>query len=123
MGHLGCLRIMTGSPHRSLLAHVRRTKPSTVTPQKTCIPWTACVSYKGHRLTRRITMFGFISKDTRHAVEILKLDHRKVQELFDQFEKTTSRAAKIRISQEALTDLKVHAAIEEEIFYPAVRRK
>jgi hypothetical protein len=56
------------------------------------------------------------------ATALLKEDHDKVKGLFDRFEAARSRAAKVRIVREALTELKVHAAIEEELFYPAVRK-
>ena len=56
------------------------------------------------------------------AVSLLKEDHDKVKDLFARFEKTDNRPAKIKLVRQALTELKVHAAIEEEIFYPAVRK-
>lgn len=56
------------------------------------------------------------------AETLLKQDHRKVKQLFDQFESAETRQEKKKIVQKALTELKVHAAIEEEIFYPAVRK-
>jgi hypothetical protein len=57
-----------------------------------------------------------------HAIAILVKDHDRVKDLFDQFEKEESGARKEKIIGEALTELKIHAAIEEEIFYPAVRK-
>lgn len=57
----------------------------------------------------------------KHAIAILIRDHDKVKGLFDRFEKATSAAEQEKIISEAVTELKVHAAIEEEIFYPAVR--
>jgi hypothetical protein len=57
-----------------------------------------------------------------HAIAILMKDHDAVKELFDRFEKSESSAEKEKIIAEALTELKVHAVIEEEIFYPAVRK-
>ena len=56
------------------------------------------------------------------AVALLKEDHDKVKRLFDQFEAAKGKPAKKKIVREALTELKVHAAIEEEIFYPSVRK-
>ena len=56
------------------------------------------------------------------AATILKEDHDKVKRLFDEFEAAKGKPAKKKIVREALTELKVHAAIEEELFYPAVRR-
>jgi hypothetical protein len=56
------------------------------------------------------------------AVSLLKDDHDQVQRLFDKFEAAEGRPAKRKIVRQALTELQVHAAIEEEIFYPAVRK-
>ena len=59
----------------------------------------------------------------KHAIAILIKDHDMVKDLFDRFEKTDAAAEKKKIVAEALTELKIHAAIEEEIFYPAVRKQ
>jgi hemerythrin superfamily protein len=56
------------------------------------------------------------------AVALLKKDHDTVKQLFDEFEAAKSRPAKKKIVRVALIELKVHATIEEEIFYPAVRK-
>lgn len=58
----------------------------------------------------------------KHAIALLLKDHDAVKELFDRFEKTDSRSEKENIIRQALAELKVHAVIEEEIFYPAVRK-
>ena len=57
------------------------------------------------------------------AIALLKADHRKVEELFEQFESAGSSAAKQEIAQQICTELKIHTTIEEEIFYPAFRGK
>jgi hypothetical protein len=57
-----------------------------------------------------------------HAIAILKKDHDTVKDLFDQFEKADSAAEKEKIITKAVHELKIHAVIEEEIFYPAVRK-
>jgi Hemerythrin HHE cation binding domain len=59
----------------------------------------------------------------KHAIAILIKDHDRVKDLFDRFEKSESAGEKERIVSEALTELKIHAIIEEEIFYPAVRKQ
>ena len=64
---------------------------------------------------------GWFSSDSNDAISILKRDHDTVKELFDQFEKATQRPQKRKIVAQAIEELKIHAAIEEEIFYPAVR--
>lgn len=53
------------------------------------------------------------------AVAMLKADHRKVEALFADFEKARSPDRKQALAEEACLELKVHAAIEEDVFYPA----
>lgn len=55
------------------------------------------------------------------AIAMLKADHRKVEEIFEQFEKATSKAKKQQLAEQACLELKVHTVIEEEIFYPACK--
>jgi hypothetical protein len=55
------------------------------------------------------------------AIALLKADHRKVEDLFEQFEKAKGSARKATLAQEICTELVVHATIEEEIFYPACK--
>jgi len=57
------------------------------------------------------------------AVKLLKDDHKKVKDLFRQFEKARSADRKKTIAEEAMHELEVHAEIEEEIFYPAAKAK
>jgi len=55
------------------------------------------------------------------AIALLKADHRAVEALFEQFEATKGKVAKQKIANQICLELCVHAAIEEEIFYPAVK--
>jgi hemerythrin superfamily protein len=57
------------------------------------------------------------------AIDLLKNDHDSVKELFDRFKKAEDSRSKAKIAGQALTELKIHAALEEEIFYPAVRQR
>lgn len=57
------------------------------------------------------------------AIALLKADHRKVETLFEQFEKARDSNRKQVIANQICTELKVHMIIEEEIFYPAFRGK
>jgi hypothetical protein len=57
----------------------------------------------------------------KHAIAILKKDHDTVKGLFDDFRKAEKTAEKEKIINQALTALKIHAVLEEEIFYPTVR--
>jgi hemerythrin superfamily protein len=57
------------------------------------------------------------------AIALLKADHRKVEELFEQFEGASGSAKKQKIAQQICLELTVHAQIEEEIFYPACEGK
>ena len=55
------------------------------------------------------------------AIALLKADHKAVSGLFADYEKTRSDAKKKALVAEICTELSVHAQIEEEIFYPAVK--
>lgn len=59
----------------------------------------------------------------QEAIAMLKGDHKTVKALFDKFEETDSTAAKQKIVKEALMELKLHATVEEELFYPALRQQ
>lgn len=58
-----------------------------------------------------------------NAVALLKADHRKVEKLFESFEKARSEDRKVALVKQICTELMVHATIEEEIFYPACKGK
>ncbi len=57
------------------------------------------------------------------AIALLKADHRKVEGLFEQFEKATADSKKQALARQICVELKIHTMIEEEIFYPAFRGK
>lgn len=57
------------------------------------------------------------------AIELLKADHRKVEDLFSQFEEAKTPAERKKLAQQICMELTVHTKIEEEIFYPAVEGK
>jgi len=57
-----------------------------------------------------------------NAIEVLKADHARVQALFRQYEAAGHQAQPQRaLAEQIFTALEVHAALEEELFYPAVR--
>ena len=56
------------------------------------------------------------------AIALLRADHKKVSEMFDQFEKTRSANKKKTLVAQICMELAIHAQIEEEIFYPAVKQ-
>lgn len=57
------------------------------------------------------------------AIALLKDQHRTVEYLFDQFQKTRTDDRKAKLAQQICTELKIHTMIEEEIFYPAFEGK
>lgn len=54
------------------------------------------------------------------AIELLREDHQKVQDLFEEFEGADNRSRQ-RIADQALTELEIHAKVEEGLVYPAIR--
>ena len=53
------------------------------------------------------------------AIQLLKADHRQVEEWFEEFEKSRADRKKEILAHKICTALTVHTQIEEEIFYPA----
>ena len=58
---------------------------------------------------------------TQDATAMLRADHKLVSGLFAQYEKTQSSSKKKQLVGQICTELSVHAQVEEEIFYPAVK--
>ena len=79
--------------------------------------------------TRTATKPGLSEKAVQliapNAVELLKSDHKEVKALFRAYEKLVKSAAgneeKQTLAEQICTMVTVHAIVEEEIFYPAVR--
>jgi len=59
------------------------------------------------------------SQKKMDAIALLKQDHRKVEDLFEQFEKAREEGRKEKLVKQICTELSIHTMIEEEIFYPA----
>ena len=57
------------------------------------------------------------------AIALLKSDHRKVEDLFVQYESADDQGKKKDLSARICMELKIHTMIEEEIFYPALQGK
>ena len=76
-------------------------------------------------MPRRLTGSAQDKKTTRNqkpmdAIELLKQDHEKVQELFGQF--TAAGAGERQaIAQRIFKELEIHGVLEEELFYPALQ--
>lgn len=59
------------------------------------------------------------------AIAMLTADHKKVKKLFSDFDKLKEKGGdddKSAIVEQICNELKVHTELEEEIFYPAVRK-
>jgi hemerythrin superfamily protein len=59
------------------------------------------------------------SAAAKDAIALLKADHRQVEKWFAEFEKARMPSRKAKLAEQICDALKVHTAIEEEIFYPA----
>lgn len=64
-----------------------------------------------------------MTREFTDAIALLKADHRKVEDLFEQYEKARGDGRKRALADEICNELKIHTTIEEEIFYPAFRGK
>src|SRR6476469_6425154 len=68
------------------------------------------------------------SRAGKDACDLLDADHRAVKKMFKEFEELTQSRAKgaaqkkLDLARQICMELTVHAQIEEEIFYPALRQ-
>jgi rubrerythrin/hemerythrin-like domain-containing protein len=60
-------------------------------------------------------------KGSSDPIALLKADHKNVRRMFRDFEKATDADARRSVVEQAITELRVHTEIEEEVFYPAYK--
>ena len=58
-----------------------------------------------------------------HAADILKQDHDTVLALLKRLKETDNGREKRTLAQEIYVQIEVHAKLEEELFYPSLRRR
>jgi hemerythrin superfamily protein len=67
------------------------------------------------------------SRGEKDACDLLDADHRAVKKMFKEYEELTSSRGrtvaqkKLELARQICHELTVHAQIEEELFYPALR--
>jgi hemerythrin superfamily protein len=57
-----------------------------------------------------------------NALELLREDHQKVQELFEQVKATESQKQHKQLFRRIKTELDTHTHIEEKVFYPTLKK-
>jgi hemerythrin superfamily protein len=71
--------------------------------------------------------FDMATRSAKDACDLLDADHRAVKKMFKDYEELTGSKArsaaqkKMELARQICQELTVHAQIEEEIFYPALR--
>jgi hemerythrin-like domain-containing protein len=81
-------------------------------------------SQKEHcrRCSARYTFSGHIALEVpMKATELLKKQHREVKALFKEIEGTDAPAQRTKLMATLIEKLKLHTALEETIYYPAVK--
>lgn len=66
-------------------------------------------------------MASIVGKVSPSITKMIRADHASVLATFHQYDADTSAATKQALVETACTALEVHAQLEEEIFYPALR--
>ena len=64
----------------------------------------------------------FTQSKSQDATALLTADHKLVSGLFKDYEKASTKAMKKKLVTQISMELSVHAQVEEEIFYPAVKK-
>ena len=63
---------------------------------------------------------GMAGQESVNVLELLKDDHREVEQLFQSFETSDGRSRQ-GIADEAIKAVEIHTKIEESLVYPAIR--
>ncbi len=61
--------------------------------------------------------------ETMDGIDLLMSDHRRIETLFSQVGTRGSEAGQEEVARKIIEELSVHAAIEEQVLYPTVRRE
>lgn len=83
-------------------------------------------SKSSSKSTSKASHRGASKSSSQDALHLLSEDHKKVMDMFEEFEQMkkegdTDEEAKQMLVELACTELTIHAQVEEEIFYPAAR--
>jgi hemerythrin-like domain-containing protein len=57
------------------------------------------------------------------AIEMLRADHQRVLDLFQDYEEAQDHKAKRKIAQQVFVELETHVQLEENVFYPAFKQE
>jgi hemerythrin superfamily protein len=118
----------TSTSGKAKSTKAKRSNASTKAPAKSA-KTTKAASTKGSsgRVKSAKSAKSATSSSTQQAdaIAVLKADHRHVSELFDRFEGLGERAyaTRERTLDRIIEELSIHAGIEENVFYPAVRAR
>lgn len=69
------------------------------------------------------TFVAMATTQPTDAAGVLKNDHHAIEQLFRKFERARSAAERKRLAGRMVRELSIHAAIEEQLVYPALRRR
>lgn len=60
--------------------------------------------------------------NTAALLDMLKEDHQKVKDLFEEFEQSEDKREKQRLAETIIMELTIHADLEEDLIYPEIRQ-
>ena len=84
---------------------------------------TAALPKESGQLAAALTTDPSRSESSESGFEALEQDHRRVEQLFSDYERAMEDVRKDELVQQICIELTIHAQLEEEIFYPACREK
>ena len=84
---------------------------------------TAALPKESGQLAAALTTDPSRSESSESGFEALEQDHRRVEQLFSDYESAMEDVRKDELVQQICIELTIHAQLEEEIFYPACREK
>jgi hypothetical protein len=100
------------APHRPRSAALSRSsnQAPSVSARPVTNPHTAASALVLRPWSRRVPVRAVWTEHKKDAVALLKADHRKVESLFEQFEKATCKDQKKRMTTRICTEFTIHAS-------------
>jgi len=123
--HSGCNPLLTGCGARRAVSTHKQVhgEPNRSRQKETSMPTpnTKSGTAKPRRSASSARSRKTAAPRQRDAITILRADHKLVDEMFKQYEKTRAETRKQTLVNKICAELTAHTTVEEEIFYPAVR--
>ena len=108
---------------KSARSTTKKTKKQAASPPATAL--TRAAGAAGHVVGKTVAAVAarVMPAGPHDPIELLEKDHRRLEELFEKGEKTTTRATggRVKLLETLKAELVAHELVEEKVLYPALK--